>query len=84
MTLPRDYPDGYSTALIRQPSPANPQGWPPRFEPQYQRTREVEQSETSRLAREALQARGVTGTIVGLTQRADALIAQRAVAGAGR
>ena len=49
---------GHYTELIRL------HNWPPRFAPRYERTLEVERSETSRKAREALQARGITGTIV--------------------
>lgn len=74
------YPTGYFMALARAPSKANPHGWPPRFEPQYQRTREVEQSESSRINREKQMALGNTGTIVGLTARADDLMAQRLTA----
>jgi hypothetical protein len=65
------YEAGHFTALVRR------HNWPPRFEPQMQRTREVEQSEISRINRERRQALGDTGTIVGLTQRADDLIRQR-------
>lgn len=68
------YPPGHFTELIRR------HNWPPRFEPQYQRTREVEMSESSRIHREAQMALGNTGTIVGLTARADDLMLQRLTA----
>jgi hypothetical protein len=68
------YPAGHFTALVRR------HDWPPSFEPMYQRTREVEQSEISRINRERRVALGDTGTIVGLTDRADELIRQRLVA----
>ena len=64
---------GHFTALIRA------HDWPPSFQPQYQRTREVEQSEWSRINREIRVANGDPGTIVGLTKRADELIRQRLV-----
>lgn len=76
-------PKGFFMALASSPSKAHPLGWPPRFAPQMQRTREVEQSELSRINREAQVAQvalGKTGTIVGLSQRADDLIRQRVVA----
>ena len=62
----REYPPGHFLALVRL------HNWPPRFEPQYQRTREFELSLISRQVRESLQARGITGTILGLTPKADA------------
>ena len=65
------YEAGHFLALVRR------HNWPPNYEPQMQRTREVEQSEISRINRERRQALGDTGTIVGLTQRADDLIRQR-------
>lgn len=68
------YAPGHFTELIRA------HNFPPCFEPQYQRTREVEQSEIARLNREARQAQGEIGTIVGLTRRADELISQRMLA----
>jgi hypothetical protein len=71
---PPQYPAGHFTALMRR------HDWPPRFEPMYQRTREVVQSEISRINRERRVAMGDTGTIVGLTDRADELIRQRLVA----
>jgi hypothetical protein len=61
-----DYPAGYFTELIRA------HNWPPRFESQYQRTREVEQSEYSRVNREAQVAAGNTGTILGISPKSDA------------
>jgi hypothetical protein len=79
-----EYPAGHFMALARAPSKVSPEGWPPRFESQYQRTREVEQSEISRINREKQVALGNTGTIVGMTDKADEMIrlrmtAQRAV-----
>lgn len=71
---PAAYAPGHFTELVRL------HNWPPTFEPQLRRTREVEQSESSRVNREARVAQGDTGTIVGLTQRADALMHQRLVA----
>ena len=73
MALPT-YAPGHFTALIRA------HNWPPRFSPQYQRTREVEQSELSRINRERRVALGDSGTIVGLSIRSDELIRQRVVA----
>lgn len=67
------YAAGHFTALVRR------HDWPPRFEPMYQRTREVEQSEISRINRERRVALGDTGTIVGLTSKADEMIRQRLV-----
>ena len=69
------YEPGHFLALIRR------HDWPPSFESQFQRTREVEQSELARINRERLVARGITGTIVGLTQRADDMILQRLTQG---
>ena len=54
-----------------------PPDWPPLFVPQFKRTREFEQSELSRINRAARVAQGDTGTIVGLSTRADKLISQR-------
>ena len=68
---PTVYAPGHFTELVRL------YNWPPMFEPQLRRTREVEQSELSRINREARVAQGDTGTIVGLTLRADALMMQR-------
>lgn len=65
------YPAGHFLALVRR------YDWSPRFAPQLKSTREVEQSESARINRERRQAMGDTGTIVGLTRRADALIEQR-------
>lgn len=67
----REFPANYFTALIRL------HDWPPLFCAQFQRTREVEQSEISRINREKRVALGDTGTILGLTQRADELIHKR-------
>ena len=67
------YPAGWFTEAIRA------HNWPPRFEPRLQRTREVAQSELSRINREARQALGDTGTICGLTRRSDEMIAQRLI-----
>jgi hypothetical protein len=65
------YAPGHFLALVRR------HDWPPCFEPQLRVTREVEQSEISRINRERRMAQGETGTIVGLSARADALAQQR-------
>lgn len=57
---------GHFTELVRR------HDWPPRFEPQMQRTRELEQSELSRINREKRVALGDHGTIVGLSAKAEA------------
>ena len=54
-----DYAPGHFTSAVRR------HNWPPMFAPQYQRTREVEQSELSRINRERRVAMGDTGTLVG-------------------
>lgn len=60
-----DYPPGFFCELIRA------HNWPPRFESQYQRTNEVEWSLISRINREAQQAKGNSGTIVGISPKSD-------------
>lgn len=69
-----DYAPGHFTALVRA------HNWPPRFEPQFRSTREVQQSEISRINRERRMALGDTGTIVGMSKRSDELIQQRLLA----
>ena len=64
-------PPGHFTALIRR------HNWPPMFEPRMPLRSAPDWSAISTANRERLQAQGHTGTIVGLTHRADALIAQR-------
>lgn len=66
------YAEGHFTELLRKPSKASPCGWPPRFEPRLERTREVEQSEISRINREKRVEMGDTGTIVGLSKVGEA------------
>lgn len=63
---PSGYAPGHFTSLIRL------HNWPPSWEPQYRQTREVELSERARITRERLQALGHTGTIVGLSPKAEA------------
>jgi hypothetical protein len=65
-----DYAPGHFMALVRR------HNWPPRFDPQFQRTRELEQSEISRTNRERRLVLGDTGTIVGLSQRSDERLRQ--------
>jgi hypothetical protein len=62
----KHYPKGHFSALIRA------HNWPPMFEPQWQRTREVQQSETARINRERRVALGDPGTIVGLSAKSEA------------
>jgi hypothetical protein len=68
------YAGGHFTALLRRHQ------WPPCFEPQFKSTREVEQSEISRINRERRVALGDTGTILGLSDRSDEMIRKRRIA----
>lgn len=70
-TAAPQFKPGYFVELMRR------HNWPPMFEPRMPQTRTPDWSAISTANRERLQAQGHTGTIVGLTQRADALIAQR-------
>jgi hypothetical protein len=61
-----EYPVGYFTAPIRRPSAKNPDGWPPRFTPQFH-AEGRDLSAISSAARMAyVLATGNTGTIKGL------------------
>lgn len=67
------YAAGHFTALIRR------YDWPPSFVPQAPRTRELEMSEISRANRERRVAMGDTGTMLGVSRRADERIALRTI-----
>ena len=73
VSLAAPYEAGHFTELIRR------HDWPPRWQAQYQRTREVEQSEICRANRERQVALGNTGTIVGLSLKSDAALLARQV-----
>ena len=64
------YPPGFFCELIRE------HRWPPMWQPQAWRSG-PDFSAISTANREARQEKGETGTIVGLSARADMLIAQR-------
>jgi hypothetical protein len=65
---------GHFLELVRR------HNWPPRFVPQMPVSRTPNWSAISTANRERRQAHGDTGTIVGLTQRADDLMLQRVLA----
>lgn len=63
-------PPGYYTALMRR------WNWPPRFESRMPAPQRVDMSAISRENRERRVAAGDSGSIIGVSARADALIKQ--------
>jgi hypothetical protein len=60
---------GHYTALMRKPSAASPEGWPPRFESRLPATSAPDWSAISTENRERRVAMGDTGTVEGLSSK---------------